>query len=234
MPQKERQPLFFHEVRVTIKVHGPLYASSPTTMGGIVAALKRNKPTEGQKEYREAVGEEIKSQEELAKEIKDAVPEGEPGKPKPSTVFRRDKAGQPYLHANYFKGHLRECGESLSRTIDFWGLQGFVTKTVFVKPDALYLAGDIKELTTFFAPDVRLSSGVTVRQATEKVEEFVESPVLKWVLYLVGDPRWDRNILEEMLRYGSVRGIGPGRGRCESQYEFDLGEFKRVDRVPMG
>lgn len=231
MPKKELQPLFFHEVPVTIKVHGPLYASSPTTMGGIVAALDRNKPTESQKDYREAVGEEVKSQEELAKEIQDAVPEGEP---KPSTVFRRDKDGAAYLHANYFKGHLRECGESLSKALDFWGLQGFVTKTVFVKPDALYLAGEIKEFTTYFAPWVRQKTGVWIRQATEKVEEFVESPVLRWMLYLVGDPRWDRNVLEQMLVYGSVRGLGPGRGRCESQYEFDLGEFKRVDRVPMG
>lgn len=228
--RKEPGALSFYKVPVTIKVDGPLYASSPTTTGGIEAALKRNMPSEAQVAFRESVGEEIRPIEELAKEVKEAIPEGERV---PSTVFRRDSEDRPYLHNNYLKGHLRECAETLSRTLNFWGLKDFVTRTVFVTPRRLFLEGEIKALTTYFAPDVRLSTGVTVRQATEKTEEFVESPVLTWTLYLVGDPRWNRGLLEQLLIYGSARGLGPGRGRGESQYEFELGDFEQVPRMPL-
>lgn len=233
MPKREPKTLFFHEVPVEIRVLGPLYASSPTTTGGIEAALKRNQPTDPQIAAREELGEEIKQNEELAKEIQDAIPKTLEGERIPSTVFRRDKENRAYIHANFFKGHLRECAEVLSRPINIWGLKDLVTRTVFVTPKAVYLDGEIKVLTTYFAPDVRLSSGVTVRQATEKTEEFVDSPVLNWMLYLLNDPRWDdKNVLKQMLVYGSSRGLGPGRGRGESQYDFILGEFRIVDHVP--
>lgn len=232
MARKEREigELFFYKVPITISVIGPLYASSPTTDGGIEAALKRNMPTEAQVGYRERLGEEIKPLDELREDIAAAIPSGRV----PSTVFRRDDEGRSYLHANYLKGHLRECGEALSRALNFWALKDFITRTVFVTPQRLYLdeGQEVRSFTTYFAPDVRLSTGVTVRQATEKTEEFIEAPLLMWELYLVGDPRWNRALLEQLLIYGSMRGLGPGRGRCESQYTFALGQFEKVSRPP--
>lgn len=254
MAKREVGQLFFYRVPLVIKVNGRLYGSSPTTAGGIEAMLKRNMPSEAEIAFREGAGEEIQPLPELQRDIEKATE----GIPVATTVFRRDEQG-PYLHSNYLKGHLRECGETLSRSLNFWGLQGFVTKTVQITPGKLYILGqtgleawvppgtpgypglggksciggryDIRTATTFFAPEVRLSTGVTVRQPTEKIVEYVEEPILTWVLYLLGDPRWSRDLLEDMLSDGSMRGLGPGRGIDESKYDFELGEFEKLNRV---
>lgn len=221
---KELGELKFYKVAVQIMVDGPLYASSPTTSGGIKVALKSNQPSEAQIAYREGLGEQITDPDELAQEIKDAVPEGNIA----STVFRRNEGGHPYLHSNYLKGHLRECGDVLSRPLEVFGLQALVTKTVSVYPKKLYAPFDGKEIflwKTFFAPEVRLSTGVTVRQPTELIQEYFDSPTLDWQLLIVADPRWSRDLLHKLLTYGATRGIGPGRGRDESQYAFFLGNF---------
>jgi len=233
MSKKELGRVFWWDVPLRIRVLGPLYASSATTEGGIVAALEKNKPTEAQLTYRLAQGEPITSLEDLKVEI---IEETSPVKelvPQASTVWRRDKEGRPFVHANFIKGHLREAGEIVSRLVGFWGLKKLITQTVTPTPSRLYLEGEIQLFRTHFAPDVRLKGGVEVRQATEKVEEFVDSPVLDWVLYLTGDPRWNRDLLEDILIQGSFRGLGPGRARDESKYTFDLGNFTRVARPPI-
>ena len=227
--EREQGQIFYWKVPVTIRVIGPLYASSPTTTGGIDAALYRNMPSESQVRFRESLGEEITPIEDLAREIAESIPQIEPV---PSTVFRRDKEGRPCLHANYLKGHVRDCGETTSRLLNFWGLKDFLTRTVNIRPAMLVLDGEIKAITTPISVKVRRSSGVEVIQSTLKIEEFIESPELRWWLYLLGDPRWDRSLLEQLLICGSSRGIGPGRAKCASEYEFELGEFEKVPRVP--
>jgi len=231
MPAKrELERMSFYRVPLTIKVWGPLYASSPTSAVGIAAALSRNMPTEAQVAFREAVGEEIRPLGEIKDEMKEAAARGTEEAKGATTVFRRDEKG-PYLHSNYLKGHLREGAETLSRAINFWGFQSFVTRTVWVTPQKIWLdPAGIKTVTTYFAPEVRLSTGVTVRQPTEKITEYVESPSLKWILYLLADPRWSRDLLEELVSYGAMRGLGPGRGLDESKYDFELGELLRVTR----
>lgn len=229
MPAKrELERISFYRVPLVIRVWDNLYGSSPMSARGIVAALNRNMPTEAQVVAREAVGEEIRPLEEVEREMKVAAMIAAEEEKGATTIFRRDKQG-PYVHSNYPKGHLRECAENISRTVNFWGFQAFVTKTVWVAPQKTYVE-DVKTITTYFAPEVRLSTGVTVRQPTEKIAEYVESPTLKWVLYLLADPRWSRDLLEDMMIYGSMRGIGPGRGLDESKYDFDLGELERVTR----
>lgn len=224
MPREQKE-LSFHRTEVTIQIQGNLFASSPTTTAGIEVMLEKNKPTETQLQAREALGvEHLKTQEELTADIVAATPVEEKG---PSTVFRRD-GERPYVHSNYLKGHLRECAEVLSRIAGIWALKDLVTRTVFVCPEKIFLEGEVKRLTTFVTFKVRLATGVTVDQATEKTAEYVENPELAWVLYIAGDPRWNELIFEQMLTFGAMRGLGPGRGVDTSKYQFTMSEWEAL------
>lgn len=234
--KREIGSLVFYRTEVSIRVMGNLYASSPTTPQGISAMLKANQPSESQLEDRRALGEEITPNDVLTRHIEsetvDQIPEVtrtlEGGK-SPSTVFRRGPDGRPFVHSNYFKGHLRECGETVGRIVNIWGLKDLVTRTVMVCPDKVYLDGDIRCLQTFFTPEVRTARGITVKMPTEKISEYVENPTLNWVLYIAGDLRWNEPIFEAMLSFGGMRGLGPGRGTDESKYSFKMGPWSKLN-----
>lgn len=225
--------LSFYRVSLTIEVDDYLYGSGPTSDAGIEAAVERNMPTGAQLRYREEAGEEIRPLADIEEEMQQAARFAEEaakleGQKSPNTVFRRD-AGGVYLHSNYLKGHLRECGENVGRASGHWGVKDLVTRTVSIAPEKIYLPMPIKSLTTFFTPDVRTKGGVVVKQSTEKITEYVESPILNYTLYLLADPRWTRDLLEDILIHGSMRGFGPGRAIDESKYEFSLGKFESLN-----
>ena len=232
--KRETRELAYYRTVLTMSVHGNLYGSSPTTREGIEAMLKANQPSEAQIAEREGAGmEQVKPMDELASEVAMAsLPEMtgatvEEGKT-PSTVFRRDRENRPYLHSNYLKGHLREAGEVVSRISGIWGIKDMVTRTVLVCPERNYLEGEVRSLRTFFTPEVRMSTGVMVKQPTEKVAEYVENPIITWALYIANDPRWDEVLMKQLLVYGSMRGLGPGRGVDTSKYTFTMAPWGTV------
>lgn len=234
---KKLGKLFYHRVTLQITPIGYLYASSPTSTGGIEKAIEKNMPSDAQLEARRNLGEEIHTLQSIKEEMSQSA-EVAAGQAEetgevlmPSTVWRRDDQGQPFIHNNYLKGHLRECGDNISRTIGFWHLQDFISRTLFITPAKLYIDGKIETITIKFAPEVTRTGGVKVRQPTIKTSEAVWQPTLNWVLYLLGDPRWSRQLLVNMLIYGSQRGIGPGRGTHDTPYptRWLLGEFERVE-----
>lgn len=231
---REIKALTFHRVPLKIQVEGNLYASSPASAPGIEAALRRNMPTEAQLQYREeVVGENIKDLDDIRQEMEQSAEMVQAQEVQEAhAIFRRDltREGKPYLHANYLKGHIRGCGRGIERAIGFWALERFITMTVLVAPARHYLEQKIQVITSLFAPEVRTSAGIMVRQNTIKRSEYIQDPILHWVLYLVGDPRWTPNLLEDLFGYGSMRGFGPGRGILESQYAFELGTWETLVR----
>lgn len=237
MPRETRL-LEYIRTEVTINVMGELYASSPTTGPGIEAMLKQNQPTEGQLASRVELGENLKPISELQQEITEETVQPalevaktlEGGKP-PSTVFRRDEHGRVFLHSNYFKGHLRDMGESCSRFMVLWGVKDMVTRTVMVCPSRNYMDTEIKCLKTFFTPEIRTAQGITVKMPTEKIAEYVVNPKIKWVLYIGADPRWNEKLLDSILIWGSMRGLGPGRGIDASKYRFARVGWERLQAL---
>jgi hypothetical protein len=227
--KREVGQLAYYRTEVDIQVEGPLYGSSPTTRQGIEAMLKTNQPSEAQMEYRAGLGmEELKPMDELASEVAIATRAYTEGEKSPSTVFRRDDKGA-YVHSNYFKGHLRECGEIVGRVTNMWGLKDLVTRTVLVCPEKLYL-GETKVEKTYFTPEVNIR-GIPIKQPTEKTVEYVVDPHLKWVLYIASDPRWDEELMEELLTQGSMRGLGPGRAVDASKYTFTMSPWEKLNRL---
>lgn len=67
-----------------------------------------------------------------------------------------------------------------------------------------------------------------MKQPTEKIAEYVENPELAWVLYIAGDPRWNAQVFEQMLTFGAMRGLGPGRGVDTSKYHFTMAEWQTL------
>lgn len=216
MPKEKRprRQLGFHRIPLTMQVIGKLHATSAPTE----ELLRKLAPSESQILKREEQGEPITPIPELAEQIAEDIPEeAEVGK----AVFRKHN-GIPYIPGHWIKGHLKEGGENLSRTLDFWGLKDFVGRTLYVTPHRCNLEGlEVKSETwpTYF--DIpRLGRRSGFRNA-----EYVENPLLSWNLWLIGDPRWDKELLIDLLRYGSMHGIGGSRGLDKGKYSFGLGDW---------
>ena len=230
--------LFYNRVTLQITPIGYLYASSPTSTGGIEKAVEKNKPSDAQLEARRKLGEQIHPlesiKEEMAQSAEVAAGQAEEAGEvlMPSTVWRRDEQGRPYIHNNYLKGHLRECGDTIAATVGVWHLQDLISRTVFITPARLYIDDEkIKILEIRFTPEVTLKGGARIKQPTIKTSEAIWQPTLNWVLYILGGTKLSRELLNAMLIHGSMRGIGPGRGTSDTPYTkgFVLGEFESVD-----
>ena len=225
MPKKEAGQLMFWQVTVTIDVLGPLHATSPQNPEG-VGYMLAHQPTEAELEARRAAGEAIIPLSELEEEVSQAVA-AEAAAPQRS-VFRRLEDGRPYIHHNFFKGHLRDSAEGITRAVNFWGLHQFVTRTLFVRPDKTFLPEgcpiEVEKWPTHF--DLYRKG----RVSSFREAEWVDSPRLSFRVALVNDPRWTRKLLEELFQFGSLHGLGGGRGRGMGQYRYELGEMVLVPR----
>ena len=212
--------LFFHRVPVEIKVNGPLHATSPQNPGGVGHMLARQ-PAPTILRARQDAGEPVILLPDLAEQVMEEVDVEERSQ---CAVFRRDPEGRPFLHPNYIKGHLRDAGDALSKLLGFWGLQTFINKTLFVSPERIYLDGEVKveRWPTHF--DIYRRG----RVSSFREAEYVDDPTVHFTVFLLGDPRWEHKLLQHLFEYGSVRGMGGGRGRYMGQYAFTLGEWTKA------
>lgn len=181
--------------------------------------LQRMAPSEAQLTKREDAGEEITPIEELAQEMDK---EGVVGR----AVFRMHE-GKPHIPAHWLKGHLKEAGANLSRVLNFWGLHDFVGTTMYVAPQRCFIeglqTGTDRWGTYFDIPKIGRRSGF-------RIADYVTDPCLKWSLFLVADPRWSEELLQELLTYGSMHGFGGTRGLDMGKYLFEVGKWRRFDR----
>ena len=223
----------FHCVEVHMWMQGLLHATSPSTTSGINYALAKNEPSPTVLAARREAGEPIIPTEELAGQIAEEVGAVE-AKNGPA-VFHKDKDGVPFLHRNFLKGHMRACGDASSRMLGFYALQDFINRTLFIGPDRTYLYSVEGKLYT--GKDVKIEEWPTHfdvyrvgRLSGFRQAEILEDPQFSFRLYLLADPRWSSELVKALLDYGTVRGIGGGRGRHQGQYRFTLGEITQVSQ----
>jgi len=226
---KEIKELKFTRYPVTLTMRGPLHATTASNPESIAYQL-RNQPSEPDLAARLAAGEPIKPMDELKAQVEQEAGAAEPP-PEPMAVFRRDEQQHPFIHDNFVRGHLRDCGEALSRALGIWGLQQLITRTVFVRPERIYLPAGCKvEVETWPAHSDVYKMG---RISSIRRAEFALGVELQFRLYVVNDPRWagkgGRSILGSILNYGAIHGIGGGRGRGMGRYTFELGEATVVE-----
>ena len=241
MPRKKVDPggrLYFHKAEVEMRVTGPLHATSPQNPEGVAYMLK-HQPTPATLDARQAAGAPIIPMNELATQVLTETG-AEEGK-EAMAVFRRnpqDPGKRPFIHENFIIGHLRDAGEAIAREKGIWGLHSFISRTLFIRPKAIYLgkpgyAGTsqpvyadsevlVEEWPTHF--DIyRMGRVSSFRRA-----EFVESPILRFSILMTPDPKWTPDLLEDLFFQGSMRGLGGGRGRRMGNYTFTLGEWGQV------
>ena len=237
--------LYFHKAEVEIRVVGPLHATSPQNPEGVAYMLK-HRPTPATVAARQAAGAPIIPMNDLATQVL-AETGAEEGK-EAMAVFRRhpkDPDKRPFVHENFIIGHLRDAGEAIAREKGIWGLHSFISRTLFVRPKAIYLGKPddqgqegpdgqpwpahyvgsevlVEEWPTHF--DIyRMGRVSSFRRA-----EFVESPILCFSVLMTPDPKWTPDLLEDLFFQGSMRGLGGGRGRRMGNYTFTLGEWGQV------
>ena len=226
MAKTEFKTLRYIRVPLTVQVDGKLHATSPNTPPGQEYMLGHT-PSPTQLAARRLAGELIVPLADLAAAVADEIPEKEEEPTQQLSVFRRDEAGRPFLHANFIKGHLRDAAETVGRMVGFWGLKGFVTTTLWISPYRTMLDGPvgIDEWPTHF--DLYRKGRVSgFRRA-----EYVESPKLELGLVLLGDSRWNSELLTAVLFQGSMMGMGGGRRLEGGKYTFSLGDFEHITPV---
>lgn len=246
MPREKREVkrLSFARYEIDIQMLGPLHATSPSSGVGIDYMLART-PSNPVLAARRAVGETITPIDELTVQVSREVgllPYPEEEKPDtagdsdgqtakleetpsitPQTsqsVFRRDSNGIPFIHPNFIKGSLREAADALGRALGIWAFQSLVNKSVFIRPEHIYLNGnpgvEVETWPTHFdIPRMGRLSGF--RQA-----ETVDNAAFSFRVYTTNDPLWTPNLVMDLFSYGAVRGLGGGRGRSMGQYTFTI------------
>jgi len=225
MPKKEvTYEVKFWRVAVEMVIKGPLHATSPQNPQGVGYMMGRM-PSEAVLEARKAAGETITPVDKLTEEVLEQVgatgPEAE--ELPQMAVFRRDEKGV-FLHDNFILGHIRGCGDALSRSLNFWGLQTFINKTLSVRPERIYLDGEVKveRWPTHF--DIYRKG----RVSSFREAEFVESPTLHFNIFLLQDPRWKASLLKALFDYGAGHGIGGGRARGMGRYSYTLTGWEKA------
>ena len=225
MPKREvTYEVKFWRVAVEMVIKGPLHATSPQNPQGVGYMMDRM-PSEAVLEARKAAGETITPVDKLTEEVLEQVgatgPEAE--ELPQMAVFRRDEKGV-FLHDNFILGHIRGCGDALSRSLNFWGLQTFINKTLSVRPERIYLEGEVKveRWPTHF--DIYRKG----RVSSFREAEFVESPTLHFNIFLLQDPRWKASLLKALFDYGAGHGIGGGRARGMGRYSYTLTGWEKA------
>ena len=227
--------LYFHKVDVEMRVTGPLHATSPQNPEGVAYMLGKQ-PKAAMLAARRAAGEPIAEMDVLAAQVL-AETGAEEGK-EAMAVFRRnpqDPDKRPFVHENFIIGHLRDAGEAIAREKQIWGLQAFVSRTLYVRPKAIYLGKPDGGSGYFIGSEVLIEVWPTHfdiyrmgRVSSFRRAEYVESPILHFSVLMTPDPKWTPDLLEDLFFQGSMRGLGGGRGRRMGNYTFTLGEWGQV------
>ena len=219
MTKKEYRPLQFREAQVSLFFEGPLHATTPATPAGIKFMLARTPPT-GELEARVAAGERIMGIPELEDRVLAEVNASE-GEEEQRAVFRRDEKARPFLHHNFVKGHLRDAAQAIGRAVTFWGFQRFVSETLFVRPERIYLPDgtEVKEEVWPTHFDIYRMGRVSAFCRAE----FVAGVRVAFTVRVTDDSRWTQRVLEDLFLYGSQKGMGGGRGRGLGMYTYELG-----------
>jgi hypothetical protein len=230
-PTRKERSIFerpYARVQVVDRTLGRLHATTASSIEGIGYQVDARTPYVGELAAREAAGEELMSPEAIKTAVAEEV-DAESSDGTTRAVWRRDEDGRPFVHSNYIKGHLRDAAKAIQRVVKFYALQSFLTDTLFVSPYKIYLPEDAEVGLDWWPTHFDIYRKGRVSAIREV--EYCASPVLKYSIIILRDPRWNPDLLEAIYTHGSMLGKGGSRKLNKGKYEFELSDWELLPRA---
>jgi len=140
------------------------------------------------------------------------------------TTFYTDNQGRPCLMDYQIKGFLKESGNTLKEQLDFKALRSHIDNEVFVFPRVIVLADKVAGALE------RPLRAMTMQgpRVTVVKSDFIEAGTEIGVnLRVLANSKINYHVLEEILTYGSLKGLGQWRNGSYGRFDFTLEEIER-------
>lgn len=192
---------------VELRFTTPFASSTPKNPKDIEAMLEARMPAKPPEDatplpdLAEQVAEEVGATEEVERGY---------------ATFKRDDRGL-YYEARCVRAHIKDCANQLQRLLDIKALKSKVANRVYVEPARIYLGKQEPD-----GSEVRIVHAMTMKgpRSSLKTVDFVDKPVLTFILKVLDDGVIDRDILEAIFEYGAEHGMGQERSQDWGKYKL--------------
>jgi len=197
-------------------MQGKFAAALPKTPEEIAGMLEHRMPTKkpaGAKQITELIDQVI---EEVVEE--DVAPQFG------GATFKHNDEGL-YYEGRCIRGHLKDCATQVKSILkpEVKALKAKVANKVYVMTDVIPLG--VKEIAGTEERFIQVMTPAGPR-STIKYIDYLESPKLSFRLNVLDDGIITREILEALLDYGSIHGLGQERSQGWGRYTYTLTEIQ--------
>lgn len=138
--------------------------------------------------------------------------------------FQEDVVGL-FVRDGVVKAHLKDCGNQVRDFLKIKALRAKIANKVYVEPSRIYLVDDnfkiVKKPHGEFERAVHVMTPLGPRDALKRIQ-YVEKSHIEFNLMVLADKVIDEKILEGILEYGAIHGLGGERGMGEGKYTWDM------------
>ncbi len=133
-------------------------------------------------------------------------------------TFCRNEEGL-YYEGRCVRGHIKDCANQIRDLLEIKALKSKVANKVYVMTDVIPLG--VKEIASTAERFVQVMTRLGPR-STIKYVDYVEKPVLTFNLNVLDDGIITDDILDSVLEYGSIHGMGQERSQGWGRYTFTV------------
>lgn len=204
---------------VELKMAGFFAASLPRTREEIEKMLENRMPAK--------LPEDFISLEELADEVaeKVGIEQDEEELKYGWATFPRNDDGV-YYEGRCVRGHIKDCANQVKGAMhpEVKALKAKVANKVYVMTDVIPLMRNGEQVKEFDGTVQRFIQVMTAKgpRSTIKFVDYVEKPVLAFQLNVLDDDVITDDILDAILEYGAVHGMGQERSQSWGRYAYQI------------
>ena len=210
---------------LTITITNQLVGSVPKNPDVVRAWIESRKASEPALARMKQASAPVATLDEIEAEVLATIT---PEEERSWTGFQSDERGL-FIRADNVKAHLKDCANVLRKTLErepfkLSAARSKLADRVYPLPDRIHLMRDGAPLTE---PDgdwerpIHVMTALGPRDALKR-SDYVDSPILEIRLKVLDDNVITQPILEEILDYGSIHGIGGERGMGYGRYTWTL------------
>lgn len=199
---------------VELEFTSPFASSAPKNPKDIKVMLEARMPAKPPEdavpldELSEQVAEEVEADQEVERGY---------------ATFKKDDVGL-YYEARCVRAHLKDCANQLQGFLGVKALKSKLANRVYVEPAKIYLDKIEPD-----GSETRIIHAMTMKgpRSSLKTIDYVNGAKLKFTLKVLDDKVIDREILENIFKYGGNHGMGQERSQDWGKYE--LVQLKEVE-----